>query len=318
MTKRQLGRSEISIAPLALGGNVFGWTLNEKGSFLILDSFIEAGHNLVDTADVYSVWAPGNQGGESETIIGKWLKKNPAIREKVVIATKLGKPMGPDKKGLSKAYIKKAVHDSLKRLQTEYIDLYQSHEDDPHTPFEESFEGFAELIKEGKIRAIGASNISSKRFLEAIKISKQNGLPRYESLQPLYNLYDRSSFETEMQSLCIENRIGVISYYSLASGFLTGKYRSLTDLSKSARGKGNAKYLNPRGIAILHALDEIAAQYHCSDATIALSWLIQRPGVTAPIASATSIEQLRELIDAAALNLNSEAIHLLDRASAGG
>ena len=314
MEKRDLGKSGIKVAPLTFGGNVFGWTVNEFNSFLLLDTFVGAGYNLIDTADVYSRWAPGNKGGESETIIGKWLRKS-GNRNKVVIATKVGKEMGPGKKGLAKKYISQAVEDSLQRLQTDYIDLYQSHDDDTETPLEETLGTYGELIKQGKIRAIGASNYSSKRLGEAIRISEQYGYPRYESIQPLYNLYDRMLFEKELEPLCLEKQVGVISYYALASGFLTGKYRSEKDLSKSARGNGIKKYLNERGFRILRALDEVAAQYHSAPASIAIAWIRAHPSVTAPIASATNTEQLDILMKAMQLNLDKTAMDLLNKAS---
>lgn len=315
MEKRTLGKSGLAVAPLAFGGNVFGWTVDEKKAFPLLDAFTSAGFNFIDTADVYSKWVSGNKGGESETIIGKWLKQH-GNREKVIIATKVGKPMGPDKKGLSKKYIIQAAEDSLKRLQTHYIDLYQSHDDDADTPMEETLEAYHELIRQGKVRAIGASNFTAARLDEALKASEAHEYPRYESLQPQYNLYDRAEFEKELEPLCLEKGIGVICYYSLASGFLTGKYRSEQDLSKSVRGQGIKKYLNDRGLAILHALDEVAQQYHTTPASVAIAWLIARPSVTAPIASATSMEQLDALIKAAELNLGKEAIELLNKASA--
>ena len=256
MKKRKLGNSKLEVAPLAFGGNVFGWTVDEQTSFTLLDAFVAAGFNLIDTADVYSYWAPGNRGGESETIIGKWLKRS-GKRGKVVIATKVGKEMGPNSKGLSKSYILRAVEDSLRRLQTDYIDLYQSHADDPETPLEETLEAYAQLIRQGKVRAIGASNYSATRLAQALQISDQYGFPRYESLQPLFNLYDRTDYEGELEPLCRERGLGVISYFSLASGFLTGKYRSQDDLAHSARGDMVKKYLNPRGIRILEALDRV-------------------------------------------------------------
>ena len=313
MKKRNLGRSGIEISPLAFGGNVFGWTADESTSFRLLDHFIDAGFNLIDTADVYSRWAPGNHGGESETIIGKWLKKR-NNRSKVIIATKVGKEMDPDKKGLSAKYIRQAVEDSLKRLQTDYIDLYQSHDDDPHTPMEETLAAYSGLIKEGKARAIGASNFTVQRLAASLEISNRHGYARYECLQPPYNLYDRG-FEKELEPLCREDEIGVITYYSLASGFLTGKYRSEKDLSKSPRGGGNKKYLNERGFRILKALDEVAAQYGSTPASVAIAWLINRPPVTAPIASATGIGQLDLLIKATTLELAPSAIDLLTEAS---
>jgi aryl-alcohol dehydrogenase-like predicted oxidoreductase len=315
MRQRRLGNSGFEIAPLALGGNVFGWTADEATSFAVLDAFVDAGFNFVDTADVYSKWAPGNHGGESETVIGSWLKRS-GKRQKIFIATKVGMEMGPGKKGLSKAYIKRAVEDSLKRLGIDYIDLYQAHTDDTGTPLEETLGAFAELIKEGKVTAIGASNYSAERLDEALKVSGRNGWPRYESLQPEYNLYDRAGFETKLQPLCRQARLGVISYYSLAAGFLTGKYRSDKDLSNKARAGTVKKYLNPRGFRILAALDETAKQYNAKPAQIALAWLLAQPTITAPIASATSVEQLRDLIKATELELDAEAIERLNRASA--
>jgi aryl-alcohol dehydrogenase-like predicted oxidoreductase len=316
MEKRRLGRSDLMVSPLCFGGNVFGWTADEARSFALLDAFVEAGFNFIDTADVYSRWAPGNEGGESETIIGKWLKRS-GNRDKVVIATKVGMEMGPGRKGLSPAYIRASVEDSLRRLQTDRIDLYQSHQDDPDTPLEETLGTYAALIKEGKVRAIGASNYSAARLKEALSVSAKAGLPRYESLQPEYNLYSRAGYEAELEPLCRENEVGVICFYSLASGFLTGKYRSEQDLGKSVRGSRSvAKYLDERGFRILAALDEVAARHRAAPAQVALAWLIARPGLTAPIASATNLDQLAELVAATRLHLDAESIGRLDRASA--
>jgi aryl-alcohol dehydrogenase-like predicted oxidoreductase len=315
MNKRKLGNSGLEVAPLALGGNVFGWTVSDEKAFPILDAFVSAGFNLIDTADIYPRWVPGNQGGESEEIIGNWLKRS-GKRKEVIVATKVGMEMGDGKKGLSKDYILRSADDSLRRLQTDYIDLYQSHKDDPETPLEETLEAYDQLIKQGKVRAIGASNYSAARLAEALNVSKSNGLARYESLQPLYNLYDRALYEDELEPLCIEEGIGVINFYSLAAGFLTGKYRSEDDLSKSARGGTVKKYLNERGFGIVEALDQVAAQYNSTPAQIALAWLMARPGITAPIASATSVEQLNDLIEATKLELDQSAIDLLDQASA--
>jgi aryl-alcohol dehydrogenase-like predicted oxidoreductase len=315
MKKRKLGNSGLEVTPLAFGGNVFGWTVDESTSFKLLDAFVASGFNLIDTADVYSKWVPGNKGGESETIMGKWLKRS-GNREKVIIATKVGMEMGANKKGLSKSYILRAVEDSLQRLQTAYIDLYQSHADDPHTPLEETLEAYAQLIKQGKVKAIGASNYSAERLSRALKVSEQHGYPSYQSLQPLYNLYDRSEYETKLESLCQERGLGVISYFSLASGFLTGKYRSENDLSKSARAQFVKKYLNDRGFRILKALDQVAKQHNSTPASVSLAWLIARPSITAPIASATSLEQLNELIEATKLELDHSQIELLNQASA--
>ena len=314
MQKRKLGRSGIEVAPIAFGGNVFGWTANETMSFQLLDGFIGAGFNLIDTADVYSRWVRGNKGGESETIIGKWLKQR-NNRQQVIIATKVGKEMAPDKKGLSAKYIRKAVEDSLSRLQTDYIDLYQSHDDDPDTAMEETMGTFTKLIKEGKVRAIGASNFSAKRMAASLQVSKRDGYARYETIQPPYNLYDRS-FEKELEPLCLENEIGVISYYALASGFLSGKYHSEEDLSKSPRGQGIKKYLNDRGFKILQALDELAAQYRSTPARVAIAWIIAKPAITAPIASATNMDQLKVLTASVELSLDKTAMELLDKASA--
>ncbi len=315
MHTRYLGKSGIQVAPLALGGNVFGWTLNETRSFSVLDTFVGFGYNLIDTADVYSRWVPANQGGESETILGKWMKSR-GNRDKVVIATKVGKEMGTQKKGLSSKYIHLAVEDSLKRLQTDYIDLYQSHDDDPNVPMAETMEAFASLIQAGKVRAIGASNFSAPRLQESIDLCTRFGYPRYQTLQPHYNLYDRSTFEQELGPLCEKEQLGVLPYYALASGFLTGKYRSERDLSKSPRGKGNKKYLNPRGFAILDALDQVAAHYQSSPTTVAIAWLLSKPTVSAPIASATSAEQLVEIVKSTSLDLDTGSLDLLDKASA--
>ena len=315
MKKRKLGHTDIEVSPLAFGGNVFGWTADEAMSFKLLDAFVDAGFNLIDTADVYSHWAPGNKGGESETIIGKWLQRS-GRRDRVVIATKVGKEMGPDRKGLSKSYILRAVEDSLQRLQTDFIDLYQSHADDPQTPLEETLAAYDQLIKEGKVRVIGASNYDAKRLDQALKVSEQQGFPRYQCLQPLYNLYDRADFEKELESLCRQQGLSVISYFSLASGFLTGKYRSAEDLTDRARADMVKKYLNERGLRILAALDKVARQHELAPVKVALAWLIAQPSITAPIASATSLEQLQMLIDATAVELDRSAVDLLNAASA--
>jgi len=314
MEKREIGTTGIKVSPLSLGGNVFGWTIDQQRSFDILDGFVDAGLELIDTADVYSSWAPGNKGGESETIIGNWLKQS-GKRDKVVIATKVGKPMGADKKGLSRKYIMQAVEDSLKRLQTDYIDLYQSHDDDKATPLQETLETFTDLIKQGKVRAIGASNYNGERLKEALQVSAENNLAAYQCLQPEYNLYAREHYEKELEPICRERNIGVISYYSLASGFLTGKYRSENDLGQSSRGGGVKKFLNPRGYQILAALDKAATEHDASPAAIALAWIMARPGITAPIASATSLNQLSELVKATEISLSSDAIDLLNSAS---
>jgi aryl-alcohol dehydrogenase-like predicted oxidoreductase len=315
MEKRRLGRSDVMVSPLCLGGNVFGWTADEATSFKVLDTYAEAGLNFIDTADVYSTWAPGHKGGESETIIGQWMKVR-GNRDKLVIATKVGSEMGPNQKGLSKSYIRSAVEASLRRLQTDYIDLYQSHRDDLDTPQQETLGAYDELIRDGKVRAIGASNFTAARLKEALEISAELGLPRYESLQPKYNLSDRAEYEADLEPLCRQEEIGVIPYYGLASGFLTGKYRSEADFGKSVRGGRMAAYLDDRGRRILAALDEVSARKNATPAQIALAWLMARPGLTAPIASATSVEQIRDLVQATKLRLDHDDIAQLDRASA--
>jgi aryl-alcohol dehydrogenase-like predicted oxidoreductase len=313
--KRKLGASDLNVSPLTLGGNVFGWTLDEPASFKILDALLEAGFNFVDTADIYSAWVPGNVGGESETIIGNWLKKT-GKRKDVIIATKLGTDMGNGKIGLSAKYMKQAIEDSLKRLGTDYIDLYQSHIDDAKTPVEEAMSTFNELIKEGKVRYIGASNISAERIMTSNDFARANNLQPYISLQPLYNLYDRQKFETEYSKLVEDESLGVIPYYSLASGFLTGKYRSDADLNKSKRGQGVKKFLDNRGFKILAAMDEIALEQQVSLSQIAIAWLLHKPLITSPIASATNIQQLAELLNATTITLTSEQLSGLDLASA--
>jgi aryl-alcohol dehydrogenase-like predicted oxidoreductase len=315
MQKRKLGRSALSVAPLTFGGNVFGWTIDEATSFRILDAFVSAGFNFVDTADVYSRWAPGNQGGESETIIGKWMKQR-GNRDKVIVATKVGGDMGQGKKDIGRKWILAEVENSLRRLQTDYIDLYQTHWDVEGTPVEETLEAYSELVKAGKVRYIGASNFSPARLKASLEASAKHGYPRYESYQPHYNLAEREIFEKEMESICVEHQLGVINYYSLAAGFLTGKYRSEADLVKSPRGAGAKKYLNARGSRILAALDTVAEEYHSTPASVAIAWLLARPSVTAPIASATSIGQLDSLIAATKLELNADDVEKLDAASA--
>ncbi len=314
MKKRKLGDSGLEVSPLAFGGNVFGWTADETMSFRLLDAFVAKGFNLIDTADVYARWVQGLEGGESETIIGKWLKRS-GKRQSVIIATKVGKEMGPDKKGLSRSYIFQAVEESLRRLQTDYIDLYQSHEDDTQTPLEETLDAFDRLIQDGKVRAIGASNFSAKRLAEALQVSEQYGYPRYQSLQPLFNLYDRADYEKDLEPLCREKGLAVISYFSLASGFLTGKYRSEADLADRARADIVKKYLNERGYRILKALGRVAQQHHMTPAQAALAWLIAQPTITAPIASATNLEQLNQLIQATTLDLDPSSMALLNQAS---
>lgn len=304
----------MEVSQICLGGNVFGWTIDEATSFEILDAFVGAAFNFIDTADVYSKWAPGNQGGESEAVLGSWLKRS-GKRNQVILATKVGMEMGPQKKGLARSYILRAVEESLKRLQTDYIDLYQSHKDDPETPLEETLEAYGQLLQQGKVRAIGASNYTAERLSSALEVSKTHGYPRYESLQPLYNLYDRAEYETALETVCQENGLGVIPYFSLASGFLSGKYRSETDLSNRARAGMVKKYLNERGYRILRALDNVAERYQSTPAKVSLAWLLARPSITAPIASATSREQLNDLIDATRLQLDSDAIRDLNQAS---
>ncbi len=303
------------MSPLCLGGNVFGWTADEATSFRLLDEFVAAGLNFIDTADTYSTWVPGHHGGESETIIGKWFKRS-GKRKRVVLATKVGKDMGGSKKGLSRAYIMQAAEDSLRRLQTDRIDLYQSHEDDRQTPLEETMEAFARLIEQGKVRAIGASNYSAARLQQALQVSKQHGYPRYESLQPHYNLCERAEYELHLEPLCLREGLGVISYFSLASGFLSGKYRTEADVAQSPRGQAAKKYMNERGFKILDALDQVAARYAVTQAQVALAWLMARPSVTAPIASATTTQQLHELVESTNLRLDQDAMELLNTASA--
>jgi aryl-alcohol dehydrogenase-like predicted oxidoreductase len=314
MKTKRLGNSNLYVSPITLGGNVFGWTIDEKQSFKILDAFVDHGFNFIDTADVYSRWASGF-GGESETIIGKWMKSR-NNRDKVVIATKVGFDMGEGKEGLSKKYILKAVEDSLRRLQTDHIDLYQSHLDDQKTPLLETLTAYSELIHAGKIRAIGASNYSGARLKESLEICKEHDLPRYETLQPLYNLCDREVYEKELEPVCKENNISVINYYALAAGFLSGKYRSEKDLSKSVRGQKASRYLNERGLKILNAMDEVASKFNCKLSSVAIAWLLSKPSVTAPIASATNPDQLNDIIKGATLKLSGEAIKKLDDASA--
>ncbi len=313
MQYRKLGSSDLLVAPIAFGGNVFGWTADEKISFDILSKFSESDFNFIDTADVYSRWASG-VGGESETIIGKWMKQK-GNRSKVIIATKGGMDMGQGKTDVTKKYLIKAAEDSLKRLQTDYIDLYQTHKDDETVPVEEALEAYAQLIKEGKVRYVGASNFTPKRLSAALIASEKNGLPRYVTLQPLYNLCEREVFEKELEPLCVKNNIAVLNYFALAVGFLTGKYRAKEDLSKSIRGDRVEQYLNPKGLGILKALDEVALQHSSTCASVAIAWLLHRPSVTAPIASATSLQQLDSLIKSVEIKLTPQEISLLDEAS---
>ena len=316
MQKRPLGRSGLSIMPLAFGGNVCGWTIDEATSFRVLDAFVDAGFDCIDTADSYSVWVPGHVGGESERIIGNWMKSR-NNRARIVIATKVGSPMGDGSKGLGRDHIRRSAEASLKRLQTDVIDLYQSHFDDAAAPIEETLGAYADLIKEGKVRGIGASNFEVSRVAESLAVSARTGLPRYESLQPLYNLYDRNTYEGEREALCVKHGLGVIPYYALAAGFLTGKYRSAQDLGHSERGRGKIKnYLNERGLKILAALDAIAGRHHAKPGQIAVAWLLTRASLTAPIVSATSVAQLGETIAATRIALSPDDLALLDNASA--
>ena len=316
MQLRPLGRTGLQIAPIVFGGNVFGWTADEKRSFELLDAFVDAGFNAIDTADVYSRWVPGHEGGESETLIGRWLKANPARRRQVLLFTKVGSDMGDERNGLGRLWIERAVEDSLRRLGTDVIDLYQSHRPDPETSYEETLATYDRLMKAGKIRAFGCSNFDARQVAEAQDSARINALPAYQTLQPEYNLYDRASYDGPLRDLAIKLGLGVIPYYSLASGFLTGKYRTEADLGQSPRGRGVKKYLTPRGLRILAALDQVAQRHATQPAVVALAWLIAREGVTAPIASATSVEQMKSFSAAAELALSENDRTLLDRASA--
>jgi aryl-alcohol dehydrogenase-like predicted oxidoreductase len=316
MQKRKLGRSGLEISTLVLGGNVFGWTVDREASFGVLDAYAEAGGNCIDTADGYSIWVPGNKGGESETIIGEWMKRR-GNRDRMIIATKVGWELSPTRTGLSRSYILASVEGSLARLQTSYIDLYQSHRDDPDTTPDETLEAYDQLVRAGKVRVIGASNFTPERLEASLEASRAHGYPRYESLQPLYNLYDRSGYETALEPLCVREGLGVITYSSLANGFLSGKYRSDNDLSASKRGPGvGKKYLNDRGLRIVAALEETAREHQTSLVAVAIAWLIARPSITAAIASATSPRQLGDLVSATTLRLGHTAIARLDQASA--
>lgn len=317
MNTRPLGKTGFSIAPLVFGGNVFGWTCDEKTSFAILDAFVDHGFDAIDTADVYSRWADGNQGGESETLIGRWLQARPGMRDKVKIFTKVGSDLGlPGQKGLKKAWIQQAVENSLRRLNTDYIDLYFAHWPDPETPIAETLSAFHALQQAGKIRATGASNLDAQQLSAALEVARKEGLPAWQVLQPEYNLYHRSAFEGALCDLCISREIGVVTYYSLASGFLTGKYRQQADLAQSQRGSGIGKYLNPRGMRIIDTLEEVAAQHHAKPGEVALAWLMGREGVTAPIASTTSVAQVESFARAAQLTLNAAQLARLEIASA--
>lgn len=315
MQTRQLGRSGPAVPPIALGGNVFGWTLSEADSFRQLDRAVSSGLNFIDTADVYSRWAPGHQGGESETILGQWFRQS-GRRGDVILATKVGIEMGEGKKGLSARYIRQAVEDSLRRLQTDYIDLYQTHRDDPTVPLEETLGALDELVKAGKVRYIGASNYSGARLAEAMEVSARNGLASFVSLQPHYNLMERAEFESDLLPVVKKYDMGVIPYFSLAAGFLTGKYRRGTDTKGAARGQMVQKYLNDRGFAVVDALDEVAKSSGATPARVALAWLLQKPGVTAPIASATNDRQFDDLVAAADLRLDAAAMQRLNEVSA--
>ncbi len=315
MQLRELGKSGLKVSPLCFGGNVFGWTADEPTSFKLLDAMLDTGVNFVDTADSYSTWVAGHHGGESEAVIGKWLKAR-GRRERVVVATKVGSDLGGGKKGLAKAYILREVEESLRRLQTDYIDLYQTHRPDLGTAEEETLSAYEQLVKHGKVRAIGTSNYTAAQLQHSLDISREHHWPRYESLQPNYNLYDRADYERELEPLCVREKIGVIPYFSLAAGFLTGKYRSEADLAQRARGQFVKKYLNERGFGILAALDEVGKEKAATPAQIALAWLMARPSITAPSVSATSVEQWKEIVKAVEIKLDEAAIKRLNAASA--
>jgi aryl-alcohol dehydrogenase-like predicted oxidoreductase len=315
MNKRKLGKTELEISPLVFGGNVFGWTVDQATSFKLLDAFFAAGFNSVDTADAYSKWVPGHAGGESEIIIGEWMKRS-GNRSKIIVATKVGMDMGGGKKGLSKSHILRSAEDSLRRLQTDYIDLYQSHIDDPDTPLEETLGAYAELIKQGKVRTIGASNHKAERLAAALETSKKSGLPAYQTLQPNYSLIERAEYESHLEALCAKAGLGVINYFPLAGGFLSGKYRSESDVAGKARGRNVTKYLNDRGYKVLGALDQVAKKYNATPARVSLAWLLARPSITAPIVSATNLEQLSDLVSSVELELDHDSIEFLNQASA--
>jgi aryl-alcohol dehydrogenase-like predicted oxidoreductase len=318
MLMRTLGRTDMQVAALCLGGNTFGWTTDEQTSFAVLDAYVEGGGNFIDTADVYSTWVPGHEGGESEAVLGRWMsaRKN---RDRIIIATKLGSRMNndPQRQGLSRQYMLKAVEDSLRRLQTDYIDLYQAHSDDQNTPLEETMATFNELVQQGKVRSIGASNYSAARLAEALQVSDQHGYARYQSLQPPYSLVNRAEYERDLKAICIEQGLSVITYSSLASGFLSGKYRQGQDMPTSPRAKGiQQRYMNEHGFRILEQVDRIARAHNTTPSQVSLAWILAQPGITAPIASATSVEQTRELLGAVSLKLTDDEIQSLDRASA--
>ncbi|RAV29309.1 aldo/keto reductase [Sinomicrobium soli] len=314
MKKINIGKTDLQVAPINLGGNVFGWTLDEKESFDILDAFTAEGFNFIDTADMYSYWVDGKGGGQSETILGKWMKSR-GNRDKIVMATKVGGETGLHPVDTSKKHILEGVDKSLQRLQTDYIDLYYTHFDDEKTPVEETLEAYDEIIKAGKVRYIAASNLSPERLKASFEASEKYGLPRYQALQPHYNLVERSGYEQQYAPLAEQFNLTVFPYWSLAAGFLTGKYRSEADLGKSVRGNGAKKYLNAKGLHVLSALDEVAEKHQASQATASLAWLLTQPHIGAPIASATSKKQLQTLFDAPKLQLDQEDLELLDRAS---
>ena len=314
MKKRKLGNTGLEIAPLVFGGNIFGWTVDQSTSFKLLDAFVAAGFNSVDTADMYSRWVTGHVGGESEIIIGEWMKRS-GNRDKIIVATKVGMDMGEGGKGLSKSHILRSAEESLKRLQTDYIDLYQSHTDDVDTPFEETLGAYAQLIKQGKVRAIGASNYKADRLAAALEASRKSGLPVYQTLQPNYSLIERADYENSLEPLCGKEGLGVINYFPLAAGFLTGKYRSESDTAGKARARNVTKYLNERGFKILDALDQVARKFNATPARVSLAWLLARPSVTAPIVSATNLDQLKDLVASVDLALDRESIELLNQSS---
>jgi aryl-alcohol dehydrogenase-like predicted oxidoreductase len=314
MKKRKLGKTGLEISPLVFGGNIFGWTVDQATSFKLLDSFVAAGFNAVDTADVYSKWVPGHTGGESEAILGAWMKRS-GNRSNIIVATKVGMDMGDGKKGLSKSHILRSAEDSLRRLQTDYIDLYQSHVDDADTPLEETLGAYAELMKQGKVRAIGASNHKAERLALALEVSKKTGLPAYQTLQPNYSLIERAEYENNLETFCTREGLGVINYFPLAGGFLTGKYRSESDASGKARARNVTKYLNERGFKILGALNQIAKKYNATPASISLAWLLARPSISAPIVSATNFEQLKDIVSSVELTLDHDSIEFLNQTS---
>ena len=311
ITRRPLGKSGLSVAPLAFGGNVFGWTVDESTAFRLLDRFVDAGFNLIDTADTYSVWVPGHRGGESESVIGRWMESR-GRRDDVLIATKVGMEMAPDSNGLSRNHIEHSITGSLSRLRTGSVDLYQSHADDPSVPIDQPLRTYARLMGDGKIRAIGASNFSAERLSEALRASAEQGLPRYESMQPRYNLLDRDAYEGALEKRCESAGLGVITYSSLASGFLSGKYRSKSDLTKSPRGARMEARLTGRGPQVLAALDSVAERLGVARSTVAIAWIVSRPSVTAAIASATSLEQLDELMEGARMLLDATSRRQLE------